>query len=105
MVRSVLFSVGLSLLLIYGVLRLQAMYQETLSPGVMRVDIYADRITYRTNRYPNASLFGIGLKAAKVAPDIVVLHDCQRMDDFEEVIDELRSQGYSGFELDIPNDC
>lgn len=105
MTRSILFSVALSALLIYGVLRLQSVYEAGLNTGITRVDIYSDRIDYRTNHYPTARLFGIGLQAAKVPPDMITLHDCLRMAEFEAVLDQVRDQGYSGYDISLPDDC
>ena len=105
MIRSVLFSVALSALLIYGVLRLHSVYEQGLAGRVTRVDVYAGQITYRTNRYPTPSLLRIGLKAAQDPPRKVALHDCSRMSDFEAVIDVIREQGYTEFEIELPDAC
>ncbi|HEY5665130.1 MAG TPA: hypothetical protein VIV64_00300 [Gammaproteobacteria bacterium] len=105
MVRSVLFSVALSAILVFTVLRLHAVYQEGLALRVTRVDIYPDRISYRTNHYPTPSLLGIGLKAANDPPELVALHDCSRMQDFEAVIDLMREQGYTDFDVELPEGC
>jgi hypothetical protein len=105
MIRSVLFSVALSGILIFTVFRLHAVYQEGLALRVTRIDIYPDRITYRTNHYPTPSLLRIGLKAANDPPELIALHDCTRMDDFEAVIDLMREQGYTDFDIDLPDDC
>ena len=105
MVRSVLMSVAISALLIYGVFRLYDSYQARLPIGTTRVDIYSDRITYRTNYYLTARLFGYGLKAARVPPDVVALRDCQRMAEFEAVLDEIRAQGYTDFDIELPDNC
>ncbi len=105
MVRSVLFSVALSALLIFVVYRVVDIYQQAQPERVTRIDIHADRITYRTNRYPSPSLLEIGLKAANDPPRIVGLHACSRMDDLESVIDMLRELGYTRFEVELPDDC
>ena len=105
MVRSVLFSVALSALLVYGVLRMQAVYEQGLAERVTRVDIYADRITYRLSQYQTPSLLRIGLMAAKDPPRKVALHDCSRMDDFEVVIDIVRGEGYTEFDIELPDAC
>lgn len=105
MIRSVLYSVALSGLLIYGVLRVESVYDETLAQRVTRIDIFADRITYRTSHYSSPSLLGIGLKAANDPPKMVALHDCARMDDLEAVLDELRLQGYTEFGIEMPDGC
>ena len=105
MIRSVLYSVALSGLLIYGVLRIEAVYDETLERRVTRVDIFADRITYRTSSYSSPSLFAIGLKAANDPPKLVALHACERMDDLEAVLHELRSLGYTAFGVQLPESC
>ena len=105
MIRSVLYSVGLSALLIYGVYRLSAMYEQVLPDRVTRVDIYPDHIAYRTSQYATPSLFAIGLKAAREPPRQVELHDCGGMLTFEAVVEILREQGYSNFEIELPRDC
>jgi hypothetical protein len=105
MVRSVLSSVALLALLIYGVLRIQSAYEERLDFNrVTRVDIYADRITYRNNMYATTSLLANGLKAIKDPPRKVELHVCARMDEFADVLDVLRTEGYREFEVELP-DC
>ena len=105
MVRSVLFSVALSALLIYAILRLQSSYEQRLAFNlVTRIDIYADRITYRNNMYATPSLLANGLKAVRDPPQKVELHVCSRMDEFEDVLDVLRAQGYREFEIELP-DC
>jgi hypothetical protein len=105
MIRSVLFSVALSALLIYGVLRLHSSYEQRLGERVTSVDIYATYIAYRTNRFATPSLLEIGLKAAKDPPEKVVLHDCLRMAEFEEVVDLIRHLGYTEFEIELPPSC
>lgn len=105
MVRAVLFSVALSGFLIYGIFRLQAIYEEGLPERVVRIDIYTDRIAYRTSSYLTPSQLEIGIKAAKEPPEVVALHDCSRMQDFESVVDVLRSQGFTSFKVELPSDC
>jgi hypothetical protein len=105
MVRGVLFSVALSALLIYGLFRMVDMYQRVTPELIVRVDIYGDRITYRTNAYATPSLFAIGLKAAREPPRRIELHDCSQREVFEAVIDIVRSEGYSSFEIALPPDC
>jgi hypothetical protein len=105
MIRSVLMSVVLLAALIYTVLRLHAVYEQGLASRVTSIDIYADRITYRTSRYPTPSLLAIGLKAANDPPQKIVLHDCEREQDFEAVIDIVREQGYRNFEIELPDAC
>jgi len=105
MIRSVLYSVGLSALLIYAVLRTESVYEQTLAQRVTRIDVYADRITYRTSQYSTPSLLGIGIKAVNDPPKMVALHDCARIDVFEDVIDEIRDQGYTDFSVQMPDNC
>jgi len=105
MVRGVFFSVALSAMLIYAVYRMVDMYEQALPERVTRVDIYADSIGYRTGDYPTTSLFEIGLKAADDPPEQVSLHDCSRMDTLEEVVEILRAEHYSSFEIKLPQDC
>lgn len=105
MIRSVLFSVALSALLIYAVYRMVALFELARPEGVTRIDVYADRITYRTSSYETISRFAIGLKAAQEPPRIIGLHDCASMDEFEAVIDVLREQGFTSFAVELPDDC
>ena len=105
MIRSVLFSVFLSAILIYAVLQIHSVYEEGLAARVTRIDIYSDRITYRTSHYETPSMLGIGLQAVKDPPQKVALHDCSRMEDFEAVIDLVRDQGYTAFEIELTDTC
>jgi len=105
MIRGVMFSLALSLLLLFAVFRLQAVYLEGLPERVTRVDIYADRIAYRTGSYQTQTQFAIGLKAAQDPPRKIALHDCSRMAILEGVIDILREQDMSSFEIELPDDC
>lgn len=105
MVRQVMFSVALSAIMIYAILRMQSVYEATLGERVTRVDIFADRITYRTSRYSTPTLLAIGIKAAQDPPEKLALHDCSRMDDFEAVLDALREQGYTDLEIELPDGC
>jgi hypothetical protein len=105
MIRSVLFSVVLSAALIYTVLRLHSVYEEGLASRKTSIDIYTDQITYRTSHYPTASLLGIGLKAANDPPEKIALHDCDRQNEFEAVIEIVRELGYSDFEIEMPDFC
>lgn len=105
MVRGVMISVVLSGVLVFTVYRIYSVYQEGMPARVTRIDIYADRMTYRTNRYPTPSLLEIGLKAANDPPEVVALHDCSRRDDFETVIEILRELGYGSFDIELPDDC
>jgi hypothetical protein len=105
MIRSVLMSVVLLAALIYTVLRLHSVYEEGLASRVTRIDIFEDQITYRTSHYPTASLLAIGLKAANDPPEKVALHDCDRMTEFEEVLEIVREQGHSRFEIELPDNC
>jgi hypothetical protein len=105
MVRQVMFSVALSAIMIYAILRMQSVYEATLTERVTRVDIFSDRITYRTSQYSSPSLLAIGIKAAQDPPEKLALHDCDRMDDFEAVLDALRDQGYTDLEIELPEGC
>lgn len=105
MIRSVLFSVVLSAALIYTVLRLHSVYEEGLAARVVSIDVYADRINYRTSRYPTVSRLRIGLLASNDPPQKIVLHDCSRMSEFEAVIDLVREQGHTQFEIELPDAC
>lgn len=105
MIRGVLFSLALSVLLIYAVLRLQSVYVEGIPERVTRVDVYADHITYRTGTYYSATQLAIGLKAAQDPPQVLALHDCGQNEALESVIEVLREQGLTNFEIELPEDC
>jgi hypothetical protein len=72
---------------------------------VTRIDIYTDRIEYRTGRYPSVAALAIGLKAARDEPRIVELHDCGRRGELEAVVDILRERGQASFSIVLPEDC
>ena len=105
MIRNVMFSVVLSGLMIYAVVRMVAVYQEGVPERITRIDIYADRISYRTSNYATPSLLSVGLQAAQDPPKKLALHDCSRMDDFEAVVGVLREQGYINIDIELPDDC
>lgn len=105
MMRGVLFSVALSALLIYAVYRMVDMYEAALPERATRVDIHPDHITYRGNEYPSTSLFAVGLKAIHDPPKYLGLHDCSHMDTLETVVEILRAEGYTSFEIELPADC
>jgi hypothetical protein len=105
MVKRVLISVALSAILIMVVFRVASLYQEGQPERVTRIDIYADRITYRTGTYSTPTQLKIGLEAAKDPPRKVALHDCASMDDFEAVIAMLRELDYRSFDIELPDDC
>jgi hypothetical protein len=107
MVRSVLFSVALLAILMYAILKLQSAYEEGRMSAVRvtTIDIYADRITYRNNVYSTPSLLSNGLKAVHDPPQRVELHVCSRMNVFEAVLEVVREQGYSEFEVKFPGGC
>ena len=107
MVRSVLFSVFLLGLLLYAIMQLQSTYEERRmsTVRVTAIDIYADRITYRNNVYSTPSLLSNGLKAVHDPPRLVELHLCSRMSVFEDVLEVVRQQGYSEFEVKLPAGC
>lgn len=72
---------------------------------VTRIDIYGDRITYRTGVYETTSALAIGLKAANDPPRLIELHDCGRLDVFEEVVDVVRQRGEYSFSVTLPEGC
>jgi hypothetical protein len=100
-----MFSVALSLLLIFAVYRLQSVYMEGLPPRVTRVDIEAERILYRTGSYKTPTQFAIALKAAQDPPRMLVLHDCRRIDVLGQIIEILRSQSIKRFEVEMAESC
>jgi hypothetical protein len=105
MIRNVMISLALSAALIYIVLRLAAIFEAAAPAPVTRIDIYGDRITYRTNRYLSPSLLAIGLQTVNDPPRLLALHVCGRMEDFAAVVQILRDQGYSSFDVELPDDC
>ena len=105
MTRSVFFSLALSALLIYAVIRMVDLFERATPMPLTRVDVYADHIDYRTSRYPTPSRFAIGLKAVREPPAVLGLHDCASMDRFEAVLQILREEGYSSFAIELPEDC
>ena len=70
-----------------------------------RVDVYADRIEYRTGRYPTPSALAIAIRAAHDPPEVIELHDCARRGDLEGVIEAVRASGAQTFSVVLPNDC
>ena len=72
---------------------------------VTRVDIYADRIEYRTGRYPSISALAIGLRVGRDEPRVVELHVCTRQADLEAVVDLLRARGQASFAVVLPQGC
>lgn len=105
MIRGVLASVVLSGILIFAVYRVADLYDQGAEQRLTRIDIWTDRITYRTSQYATPSLLAIGLKAAGDPPRVLALHDCRRMDEFVVVVDIVREQGYSRFDIELPEDC
>ena len=89
----------------YAVFRMQFVYEAGMPERVTRVDIFADRITYRTSHYSTPRLLEIGIKAANDPPKKLALHDCARMDEFEQVLDSLRELGYASLEIELPDNC
>ena len=74
-------------------------------PRVTKIDIYADRFEYRTHRYETASALAIGLEAGREEPQVIELHDCNRRDALETVIDIVRKGGHYNFSVVVPEDC
>jgi hypothetical protein len=105
MIRSVLISLVLSALLIFVVLRVAALFETAAPERVTRIDIYSDTITYRMSRYPTPSRLAIGLKAVNDPPRLLAVHDCERMEVLEAVLQVVREQGYTSFEVQLPDDC
>ena len=86
-------------------LRMQALYEGNLPEPAATVSIYQDRIEFRNGTYSSLSGLSIALQAAVDPPDKVVLHDCNRLDTFEEVVDLLRRRGDVSFEIELPEQC
>jgi hypothetical protein len=105
MIRSVLLSVVLLAVLLYAITRLVAMLQGAMPERVTRIDVYADRITYRAHTYETTSQLAVGLKAAGDPPQKLAVHDCARMDELAVILDLLRRQGMSNVDVELPDDC
>ena len=98
-------SVVLLGLLLYAVTRLVAMFQGALPEPETRIDIYSDRLTYRTNSYETTSRLAVGLKAVGEPPQTVGLHDCARMADLQIVVGLLRELDFTRYQIELPDDC
>jgi hypothetical protein len=105
MIRMVLISVTLLALIAYLMVRMVTIYNDAQPPRVTRVDVYADRLTYRTGIYETTSMLSIGLKAAKDPPRLLEVHGCEAVDRLPSVLDVLRENGAADFEIVLPDDC
>lgn len=105
MVRGVMYSVALSLLLIYGVYRLQDVYHESLAQQPVRVDIYEKYIAYRNNHFTTPGHLGIGIKATQEPPEAIIVHDCNGMKMLADVLTVLREQGITTVDVELPENC
>jgi len=103
--RTLLISVALLGLMAFMMVRWESFYTAAQPPLVTRIDIYSDRMTYRTGVYATTTALDIGLKAANDPPEVVELHDCARRSDLEAVLDLLRAQGTFRFDIVLPESC
>jgi hypothetical protein len=105
MTRALLISVVCLGMLVYFLLRLESSYYDAQPPIVTRIDVYADRITYRTGVYQSISALSIGLKAARDPPAVIALHDCDGFERLQAVIQAVRAEVPGDFEIALPEDC
>ena len=105
MTRTMLVSLALLGLVVFLMFRWDAIYNSAQPPIVTRIDIYPDRLTYRTGVYQSVSALAIGLKAANDPPRLIELHDCDGTDRLGEVLDIVRANGDFEFEIVLPEDC
>jgi hypothetical protein len=105
MIRTVFISVALLAILIFAILRMQSVYEEGLPERVLSIDIYNNEIVFRTRSYETLSALAIGVRASTDKPEKVILHDCARIEDFESVVELLRAQGQTQFDVELPDDC
>lgn len=105
MVRMILVSVAVLGLVTFFVFRWQRLVEEAQPPLVTRVDIYPDRLTYRNGFYATPSTLAIGLKASKDPPRLIQVHTCEAMPKLAQVLDVVRAEGMTDFEVLLPDDC
>ena len=105
MTRTLFISIALLGILAFLIMRWESFYNAAQPPIVTRVDIYTDRVTYRTGVYATTTALAIGLKAANDPPEVVELHDCTGRDQLEAVLDLLREQGTYRFDIVLPDHC
>jgi hypothetical protein len=92
-------------MLVFFLLRLESSYMESQPPIVTRIDIFADRYTYRTGVYQSISALTIGLKAARDPPALIAVRDCDAYSRLAEVLDAVRAEAPGDFEISLPDDC
>ena len=105
MIRRMLMAVALLGLMVVLLLRWIDVYTSSQPVPVTRVDVYADRITYRNRVYETPTLLAIGLKAASDPPRLIALHDCDSLEQLQWVIDVVRAEGQYEFEMLLPQNC
>lgn len=105
MVRMILISVLLLGMVLFFIFRWQAMVTDAQPPLVTRVDVYADRLTYRNGVYASTSTLAIALQANNARPEIVEVRECGAVGRLAEVLDVIRRHGAVDFEIVLPEDC
>jgi hypothetical protein len=105
MVRMILVSVAVLGLVTFFVFRWQRLVQQAQPPLVTRVDIYPDRLRYRNGFYATPSNLAIGLKASRDPPRLIQVHACEAMPQLAPVLDVIRAEGMTNFEVLLPDDC
>lgn len=103
--RMILVSVGILGLVTYFIFRWQNLVEEAQPPLTTRVDIYPDRITYRNGTYATPSALAIGLKANNEPPEVIEIHGCDAVSRLAAVLDVVRAEYGSDFEVVLPQDC
>lgn len=105
MTRMILVSVALLGMTCYFIFRWQAMVTAAQPPMLTRVDIYEDRLEYRSGIYASASTLAIALKANNLLPQVVAVRDCAAVSRLPEVLEVVRLAGAADFQIELPQDC
>ena len=105
MFRMVFVSVILLGILTFLLVRIEGIYSASQPARVSRIDIYTDRLTYRTGVYETHRTLDIGLKAASDPPKLIEVHDCAAVGRLAAVIEVVRENGADEFEIVLPTAC
>ena len=105
MVRMILISVVLLGMVLFFIFRWQAMITRAQPPLATRVAVFVDRFEYRNGTYETVSNLAIALQANRNLPDIIEVRDCAATNRLPDVLDVVRAQGGSDFEIVLPESC
>jgi hypothetical protein len=105
MIRMVIISVVLLGMVLFFILRWEAMVTRAQPPLVTRVDIYSDRLSYRNGTYASPSNLAIALQASHTPPEIVEVRDCAAMGQLAAVLEVVRRHGAADFRIVLPENC